>query len=120
MMVVPIALAPAMSARRVSLLLMGCPPNIRIGSGQRGMWSPRMSRPEYGRSGGAASPTRIGGRNVEQPELHALLALPAVDRERACRMHGLPAMRHERRAELLADGAERNGVDAGTVTGAQP
>src|SRR5215469_4717122 len=64
-----------------------------------------------------ASPGR--GRDVEKTQLHALLPVPAVDRERARRVHGTAAMVDERGAELLARGAERDGVDARTVARAQ-
>ena len=34
-------------------------------------------------------------------------------------MHGAPAVRQQRRTELLADSAERDGVDGRAIAGAQ-
>ena len=45
---------------------------------------------------------------------------PTIDCERAGRMHGAPALRHQCAAEFLADAAERDGVDGGTVAGTKP
>ena len=61
-----------------------------------------------------------GRRDVGEPELHALFALPAVDRERAGGMHPPPAILHERGAEFLTGGAEGDGIDARAVGGFEP
>ena len=55
----------------------------------------------------------LSRRHIDQPQLHALGAVPAVER-RACRRRARPArgLREQRLAERLAGGAERDGVDA--------
>jgi hypothetical protein len=57
----------------------------------------------------APSSARRG--DIDEAQLDALLPVPPVDGERARRMHGAAAMGEKRGAELLARGAERDGVD---------
>src|SRR5262249_16284782 len=57
--------------------------------------------------------------DVDQPELHALPALPLIDRKAARGMNPLATAFEKRAAEFLAVRAKRNGVDGGTVAGAQ-
>jgi len=58
-------------------------------------------------------------RDVDEAHLHPLLAVPAIDRERAGRMHRTAAIAQEGRAELLAGGPECDDVDGRAVAAAQ-
>ena len=71
--------------------------------------------------GNAAHPAdRIRRRDIDDAHLHALGALPAIDRETAGDVHRLPAALEQRIAELLAGGAERDRIDGRAVARAQP
>jgi hypothetical protein len=48
---------------------------------------------------------------VDDPELHPLLTLPTIDRQRACNMHPLSAALQERISEFLAGGPECNRIE---------
>ncbi len=61
----------------------------------------------------------VGRRHVDQPQLHALRAVPAIDRQRAGGVHGAAATLRERGAELLSDRAKRDGIDDRAVARAQ-
>jgi len=52
----------------------------------------------------------LADRHIDQPHLHALLALPAVDRKITGRMHLATAIVQERSAERLTGDAERNRI----------
>src|SRR5487761_2580813 len=59
-------------------------------------------------------------RHVEHAQLHALGALPSVDRERSRDMQRLAAMRYKRVAEFLPDRPERDAVHNSAVAGFEP
>ena len=59
----------------------------------------------------------IRRRDIEHAQLHALIALPAIDRERSRHMQGLAAIGDQRVAELLPDRSKRDAVDDGAVAG---
>src|SRR5579864_9348693 len=63
---------------------------------------------------------RIGRRHIDDPQLHALVSLPAVDPERADDMEATAAVLEEGLAELLPGSPERDGVDCGPVARLQP
>ena len=63
---------------------------------------------------------RLHRRNVGEPELHTLLALPAVERERAGGMDRPAAACPQRDTELAARSAKGNGVDGRAVGGSEP
>src|SRR5262245_28038959 len=58
---------------------------------------------------------RIGRGCVDEAELHALLALPPVERERAEGVDCAAAAREQGLAELLPHGAKGDGVDGAAV-----
>src|SRR3989442_15765347 len=58
--------------------------------------------------------------DVEDAQLHALGALPAIERERSRDMQRLPAMADQRVAELLADRAKRDAIDDRAVARLEP
>src|ERR1700720_5016227 len=68
------------------------------------------------------SPPRDGivDGNVEKTQLHAFLALPAVERQSAGRVHGAAAVLEQSLAERLADGAESDGGKGAAVAGFEP
>src|SRR5262249_33158147 len=67
---------------------------------------------DYDRSGGASLPSaRVGRRHVDEPQLHPLGPVPAIERERAGGMHGAPAALRQREPELLPGHAEGDRVD---------
>src|ERR1035437_8401002 len=59
----------------------------------------------------------LAHRHIDDPHLHALLALPAIDREVACRVHKAAAILEQRLAERLSGGADRDRVDDFPVAG---
>src|SRR5579863_8638321 len=70
-----------------------------------------------GRDGSRTSPGRR--RDVDEAQLHPLLAVPAIDCQRSGRVDGAPTVVEQRRAELLAGGPEGDDVDGRAVAGAQ-
>src|SRR5258706_8143043 len=77
--------------------------------GRTDFWSVVDAAGHYGPSGHGPSPSCRC--DVDEAQLHALLAVPTIDRERAGRMHGAPAIVEERNPELLAGGPERDDVE---------
>src|SRR2546423_1584998 len=67
---------------------------------------------------GAGARRYICRRDVDEPQLYPLLALPAIDRQRSCGVHRATAVLRKRDAEWLAGGAECNRIDSRAVAAA--
>src|SRR6266550_7220208 len=57
--------------------------------------------------------------HIDEPQLHPLDAVPAVEAQGAGRMHALPTRLLKRASKLLSGGAKSNGVENRAVAGAQ-
>src|SRR5262245_15659733 len=62
----------------------------------------------------------VSRRHVDEPQLHLLDAVPAVETQGTGGVHGSPAALPEGDPEFLPSGAKRDGIDDRAVAGAQP
>src|SRR4030095_2807339 len=61
----------------------------------------------------------VSRRQIDEPQLHPLSAIPAVEAQGAGCVDGLPARVSERDPKFLSGGTKCDGIDDRTIAGAQ-